>query len=687
MVGRRLVVFVALSVFVLVLAGACSSRVPPPSPTPPPSEVAFVGARVVTMTDAGVRDDQTVVVRGGRIVSIGPAASTDIGRARVIDARGKVLMPGLADMHAHLTREEDLALYVARGVTLVRNMWGTPMHLAWRDDVARGARVGPRVVTAGPILDGEAAVHDGSLVVQTPEDADRAVAEHARLGYDFVKVYSRLSPPAYTKLVAAAHARGLLVAGHVPRSVGLPGVVDERQDVVEHLGGFIDALQADASPVAGKFDRASMGQKHAHVDERKLPALAKRFAAAHVYNCPTLGVVHELEPDEQRRALARDEMKYMPGFYAAMWAPRRTPSPDALAAQATENALVDRIVASLGAAGAPLLVGTDTGNPHVIPGFSVADEIERLVRAGLSNEAAIRAATVTPAELLGERGRAGIVAPGARADLLLLDASPLEDIGALRQVAGVMVEGRFLDAAELRAILARAETTAKSRPDPWAGEPLVRGQTIFAARFDQTWRGASFGVEDVAVVETATGRSVHARGFDGQYSQRSRVTIEAGTNQQWRELTAESDGAQGRGSVTVRREAGSVHVYGTLLSGEAVDVRPALGDHAALGVHRMLAGWFVVARDLEGLAVGGEARVELGALGFGSRASIVDAGGMVKRQDDTVIDVVGAPIVARFYVVTPAEGPPSRLWVDPRGFPVRFELEAFGDTVRYERLD
>jgi imidazolonepropionase-like amidohydrolase len=639
------------------------------------------------MADAGVLEDQTVIVEGDRIVSLGSAASTDVRGARVIDARGKVLIPGLSDMHAHLTREEDLALYVARGVTLVRNMWGTPMHLAWRDNVARGAWLGPRIVTAGPILDGEAAVHDGSLVVRAPEDADRAIAEHVRLGYDFVKVYSRLSPPAYARLVEAAHARGLRVAGHVPRALGLSGVVGANQDVVEHLGGFVDAIQADGSPVAGKFDRASIDQKAAHVDEAKLPALAKRFADEQLFNCPTLDVVHNLTPEEQRRALARDEMKYMPAFYAAMWSgPRELPA-DVLAAQAGENALVDRIVVALDRANAPLLVGTDTGNPHVIPGFSVADEIERLVRAGLSNEAALRAATVTPAALLGEEGKSGIVAPGARADLVLLDANPLEDITALRKVNAVMAAGRWLDAPAIHTLLARAEASARTPADPWGGEPLTRDRAVFSARFDQTWKSASFGVEDVAVVEREGGRTVHARGFDGQYSQRSRVAIEVGPDGVWNKLAAESDGARGRGSIAARREPGTAHVHGTLLSGELVDVRAPLADQASLGVDKMLVGWFVAARQLDGLAVGTETRVEMAALELGSKAELNDAGAMVKRHDDVVLDSHGKQLKARFYTVTPAKGAPSRLWIDERGFPARFELEAFGDTVRYARVD
>lgn len=210
--------------------------------------------------------DQVVVVRGDRISFIGPASEMpNLESLQIVNARGKVLMPGLADMHAHLQREEDLAVYLARGVTLVRNMWGTPIHLDWRARVEDGTLVGPHVVTAGPILDGEDVVHDGSFVVRSPADAARAIAVQKALGYDFVKVYSRLSPAAHAHIVESAHESGLRVAGHVPRSVGLDGVFAAKQDVVEHFGGFVDALQKEGSDLRGRFDRASMSKKIDHV--------------------------------------------------------------------------------------------------------------------------------------------------------------------------------------------------------------------------------------------------------------------------------------------------------------------------------------------------------------------------------------------------------------------------------------
>src|SRR5678816_1133295 len=190
--------------YLLVAAAAAASldcaRSAAPEPAHAPGEpaVAFVGVTVLPLDTGAGLPDHTVIVRGERIERVGPRASVAVPPdAQVIDGRGRTLMPGLMDMHVHLNRTEDLAILLALGVTTVRNMWGAPIHLEWRDRVARGELPGPTIYTAGPIVDGEHPAHPGSLIVRSEADADRAIALHRRLGYDLVKVYSRLTPPVF----------------------------------------------------------------------------------------------------------------------------------------------------------------------------------------------------------------------------------------------------------------------------------------------------------------------------------------------------------------------------------------------------------------------------------------------------------------------------------------------------------
>jgi hypothetical protein len=242
--------------------------------------LAIVGATVLPMTDPeAVLGDHTVVVRGERIEAVGPRSSIAIpAGARVIDGRGRWLMPGLQDMHVHLEHVEDpdiLKLFVAHGVTTVRNMDGRPFILDWRRRVASGALLGPRIVTAGPIIDGAPPARDDNLAVADAVAASRAVEAQAAAGYDFIKTYANLSPSAYQAILAAAQARGLRVAGHVPRGVSLQAAADAQWSL-EHLGDFATAVTRDGAVAPGWARR----RLAAPFDAAKAAALARSLAAS-----------------------------------------------------------------------------------------------------------------------------------------------------------------------------------------------------------------------------------------------------------------------------------------------------------------------------------------------------------------------------------------------------------------------
>lgn len=681
--------------YALLLSG-CSPATTPTTALPAPGgegTTAFVHVTVVPLDIQRLVPDQTILVRDGRITAMGPSAGVAVpAGARVIDGRGKYLMPGLADMHTHLALEEDLLLYLARGVTTVRNMWGTPLHLEWRDRIKRGQMIGPTIITAGPIVDGDPPAHDGSLVALTAEDAERAVALQKQAGYDFIKVYTRLPLPAYQRLVVAAREAGMPVAGHVPRAVGLSGVLDARQASIEHLTGFLDALQAESSPVRGKFDRESLDKRINFVDEAMLPTLAEEVRERGVFSCPTRIVINEIAPAEARERLGRQEMRYLKPLYPAMWdpGPRPDPTPEALANMQRSNALNDRIIRALRDAGAPLLVGTDTGNPFVVPGFSMHEELELLVRAGLTPYEALRAATRGAAELLRVTGDVGSVAVGQRADLLLVSGNPLADVAHVRRLSGVMARGRWFSEGDLAALLAQVEASAKGTADPFAGMPALGGggKRELLATYEVIWKGATFGRERLVVErDEKNQRVIRAQAYDARYGQRSALSLYAGATGDGERLVIESDGSKGRGRAAVERADGRARMNGKLLSGVTFAKEEAAPGGVLLGAEEFLAGNVLVGQRLHDLPVGKEQEVRIQNLSFGSSADLSEASFRVVRSPDTTISFRGADVPARRYEMTPARGPKNVLWIDPDGFPIAFEIEAYGAAVQFKRIE
>ncbi|HET7505207.1 MAG TPA: hypothetical protein VFK02_29515, partial [Kofleriaceae bacterium] len=282
----------ALTLLLVACGGGIAPTIAIPKPPSAfsPGDLAITDVTVVPMSRDGELEHQTVVVRRDRIVAIRPAASLEVPPGiKTIDGRGKWLMPGLADMHVHTWNETDLTLFVAAGVTTVRNMSGSEQHLAWRSQIASGERLGPTIVTAGPIIDGDPPVWPGSAVLVDPADADKLVAEQKAKGYDFLKPYARLSKPAYEALAAAAARHGMALEGHVPGAVGLSGVLAARQHSIEHLDGWLLAMVPDGVrlPDDGGMQhklRAALPR----LDDARLPALIAQAIAAGTWTCPTL---------------------------------------------------------------------------------------------------------------------------------------------------------------------------------------------------------------------------------------------------------------------------------------------------------------------------------------------------------------------------------------------------------------
>lgn len=430
-----------------------------PQRADPPKSIAFINVNLVPFDRERILEGQTVIVRDGRIANIGPAANIKVpAGALKIDGRGKYLMPGLADMHVHLSPAADLGgqqlqLFLANGVTTVRNMIGKPEHLQLRDRVTKGELLGPTIYTAGPPLLGN--------TVSTPEAAESAVVEQKKAGYDLIKVHEGLSPETYAAIVATAKRVGIPFAGHVTATVGLKRALEAQQTSIEHLDGYLQAMVADNSPVAGGPSQIVVGPVLEHMDENKIPTLAAATRKAGVWNDPTLTLFKLIVSEAKAEDLSQwPELQYVPATMREAFT-RQKQSTAGIPAPNSERQryiqLRNKMLVALHKAGAKLLVGPDSPQFFLVPGFATHKELQSFVEAGLTPYEAIEAATRNPGEYFAEVMKVprdfGTVEAGMRADLLLLDANPLDSVSNLSKRAGVMVRGRWLPESELRKML------------------------------------------------------------------------------------------------------------------------------------------------------------------------------------------------------------------------------------------
>ena len=414
--------------------------------------VAFVNVNVLPMTTDAVLAAQTVIVEEGRITELGPVDTIPIPKhAQVIDGTDRFLIPGLTEMHAHVPEvdtvqlERDFSLFVANGVTTLRGMLGRPSHLPLRQRLLDGRAFGPRLVTSGPSLNGRS--------VNGPVHARQLVTEQHAAGYDFIKVHPGLEADEFEALAEAANELGIPFAGHVPVAVGVRRALELGMATIDHLDGYFAAMLRPDSQGSGGYGGFFDVMLAAEVDLAQIPEMARATAAAGTFNVVTETLVEQLINEVPTAdLLGRPEMIYMPKATLRDWAAAKEEQLgengfDAdLASRAI--ALRRRIIVELHDAGAGLLLGSDAPQVFNVPGFALHRELALLVEAGLSPYEALRAGTIAPAEFLGLD--TGAVEVGREADLVLLDASPLDDIANTRRIHGVMVRGSWYPAGTLQ---------------------------------------------------------------------------------------------------------------------------------------------------------------------------------------------------------------------------------------------
>jgi len=407
----------------------------------PTRPIAIVHVNVVPMNRETVLRDQTVIVKNGKIEKIGPVAAISVPKgAQVIEGQGKYLIPGLTDSHVHLQTPVEFRVYLANGVTTVFNLDGRPAHLLWREKIAKGEMVGPTIYSTGPIF----------FEAATAEEAVRKVDEQAALGYDAVKIYNGVSKEAYGPLIAEAKKKNMLLMGHVARKPDFEATLGAGQSIAhleEYTYTFFNPKRDD-------------DDTHIVYDESKIPEAVRLTVKAGIFVTPTLANYATIvqQATDLDAFLKNPDLRYDPPWIVDGFQPdanryKNGFKPDDYPRLRASLALQRKLVKALEDGGVPILSGTDASDVGPVAGFGLHHELQEFVNDGLTPYQALLTATVNPARYFRQSEQWGTIEPGKRADLLLLDANPLENIGNTKKIAGIVLHGEWFDRTGLRSSL------------------------------------------------------------------------------------------------------------------------------------------------------------------------------------------------------------------------------------------
>jgi imidazolonepropionase-like amidohydrolase len=444
-------------------------------------QLVLTHVTVIDATGAPPKQDMTLVITGNRISALGTTGKLKIPKAaQAVDARGKFLIPGLWDMHVHVFNNPSgrppnnwyFPLFMANGVTSVREMWTKLESMKyvseWRQEFAQGKFVGPRIAAVGTTLDGPAPKWPNTDMVATPEQARQMVRRIKVAGVDFVKVYDKLGRDEYFAIADEAKKQGLPFAGHVPFAVDAGEASDAGQRSMEHLNMLLESCSTEEEELQkaeATWNDENTKEMLDTFDGQRCRRLFTKLAANHTWQVPTLVENRRYFDADVGHVIGDPRLRYIPAEEQGTWKPylvRQTNLTN------REKYLRERewearlnLVAEMRKAGVQFLAGTDVGNSYIFPGFSLHDELTLLVTAGLTPMEALQSATRNPAIFLGKLKEFGTIQNGKLADLVLLDANPLEDIRNTQKIRAVILNGRLFDRGELDKLLTQAEADAK----------------------------------------------------------------------------------------------------------------------------------------------------------------------------------------------------------------------------------
>lgn len=430
---------------------------------------AFVGVNVIPMDRERVIENQTVIVRNSRIAEIGDARKVKIPKDAVrVEAAGKYLIPGLVDMHTHLLSDgpeypdriapDELRVMVANGVTTVRFMIGTPELLALRARSAKGEIDAPTIFVASPHLTGRE--QGNNFVVKTQEEAREAIRKSKAAGYDFIKITTFVEASVYEAAIDEAARQGIRVVGHADREYVTAIRAWKAKQQIEHLDGYMEQILRDDAPMKGSVSDLYMSdpknwESIDFIDEAKIPIVAKKSVEANPFSNPTQHFFKNTFalPRSEESIRAQPDFRFYPAKVQEQWLNwyKRSRLITQVPA-ARKMKWIDarnKLIKAIHDAGGKLMAGSDTPEFLWLYGFAMHHELKALRDAGIGNYAALAAGTRNPHEFLGTLNQAGTVEKGKRADLILLNANPLENIEATKDRAGVMLKGKWYTKGEL----------------------------------------------------------------------------------------------------------------------------------------------------------------------------------------------------------------------------------------------
>ena len=448
-----------LLILLIAVSGAAKTKTP--------ATVAFVNVNVVPMDKERVLPRQTVLVRNGTIVEIGDAKRIKIpAGAQRIEGTGKFLIPGLSDMHVHLFTDDDFPdalaedefkIMIAHGVTTIRLMTGTPEQLVLRGKSAKEEITAPTIYAASPQFTGRKS--SNAYVVTTELEGRAAVRESKQAGYDFIKVTTFLKPEVYEAIVDEASKQNIRVVGHADsRSVGFARALKARQQI-EHLDSYLEALLPETSPVKGSVSDIYLynpknWESLDYLDETKIPELARLTVQSNPFVTPTLHLFKFTfgKGRTEESFKAQLDLRFYPQKTIDLWmgvSKKYLSTAAPIEKREKYITIRNKIVKAIYDAGGRVMAGSDTPEWLMLYGHTLHLELIDLRDAGLSNYAALEAATRNPALFFGTLDKTGTIEKGKQADLVLLEANPLEDIANTQQRAGVMLKGKYYPQPEL----------------------------------------------------------------------------------------------------------------------------------------------------------------------------------------------------------------------------------------------
>ena len=447
---------------------------------PAQSALIIQDVTVVDMASEVPKPGMTVLVEGNRITRIGRGLRIR-KKAVVVDGRGKFLIPGLWDMHVHIfnnshnagTDNHDIyfPLLIANGVTGVRDLWTDAedqiLVRKWQADMTAGKLLAPRIAAGSHIIDGSPTHLPNMLAVATPEEARRAVREQKAAGASFIKVYWRLRPEVYLAIADESKKLGIPFAGHVPFAVSAFDASHAGQKSIEHLTGILETCSSKEDELRKATNLTApqlTEQLWQTYDENKCKELFRRFAKNRTWQMPN-AVLHRMLAFRREERFRKDpRLKYVTRAEAEEWsAPPRQPQQFTLE---TRKQRFEKLLETIGLMhkmGVLIIAGTDLGNPLMFAGFSLHDELELFVRAGLTPFEALQTATINPARYLTRERELGTIEAGKLADLILLDSDPLADIKNTTKISAVVMNGRVLDRTALDGLLSETEERVKKQ--------------------------------------------------------------------------------------------------------------------------------------------------------------------------------------------------------------------------------